>query len=283
MANRNTTDAASKANEQTISTTENKKRMPTRKDGRCFRNTSDGYKMAIAPRRGMKPMKNQTSEGNCNHRDNHSAETMCHTKHDKNARKILGLCAGYVWLESITTQCRLTPRLRDAGSKTQVWSRAVHPAFPPADGSPADWLLLRQTCIAFAVYSLARGLSSWEPQSMRSSRFLGCVRASQAMTTWGSLDSHGGVRIRSTRSSPVPTVLMARLNCTQRPKIWDEPALWSFVIFMRLANAKVSDGSQPPGASASPLGVPAGARSLDRLVRLPSSVPGEAPDAQVCQ
>ena len=56
----------------------------------------------------MKPMKNQTSEGNCNHRDNHSAETMCHTKHDKNARKILGLCAGYVWLESITTQCCLT-------------------------------------------------------------------------------------------------------------------------------------------------------------------------------
>jgi len=108
MANRNTADAASKANEQTISTTENKKRMPTRKDGRCFRNTSDGYKMAIAPRRGMKPMKNQTSEGNCNHRDNHSAETMCHTKHDKNARKILGLCAGYVWLESITTQCRPT-------------------------------------------------------------------------------------------------------------------------------------------------------------------------------
>jgi len=30
-------------------------------------------------------------------------------------------------------------------------------------------------------------------------------------------------------------------------------------------NAKVSDGSQPPGTVAPPLGVPAGARSLDRL------------------
>ncbi len=34
-------------------------------------------------------------------------------------------------------------------------------------------------------------------------------------------------------------------------------------------NAKVSDGSQPPSEPASPLGVPAGARSLDRLVGLP--------------
>jgi len=34
------------------------------------------------------------------------------------------------------------------------------------------------------------------------------------------------------------------------------------------ANAKVSDGSQPPGAPTSPLGVPAGFRSLDRLVRV---------------
>ena len=34
-------------------------------------------------------------------------------------------------------------------------------------------------------------------------------------------------------------------------------------------NAKVSDGGQPPTASASPPGVPAGYRSLDRLVRLP--------------
>jgi hypothetical protein len=31
-----------------------------------------------------------------------------------------------------------------------------------------------------------------------------------------------------------------------------------------LANAKVSDGSQLPRTAASPLGVPAGARSLDR-------------------
>jgi hypothetical protein len=38
------------------------------------------------------------------------------------------------------------------------------------------------------------------------------------------------------------------------------------------ANAKVSDGSQPPGASATPLGVPAGARSLDRLVRASSNL-----------
>ena len=42
-------------------------------------------------------------------------------------------------------------------------------------------------------------------------------------------------------------------------------------------NAKVSDGSQPPAASATPLGVPAGARSLDRLVRVSDSwVPGNA-------
>ena len=40
------------------------------------------------------------------------------------------------------------------------------------------------------------------------------------------------------------------------------------VVLVRESNAKVSDGSQPPGASASPLGVPAGARSLDRLVGL---------------
>ena len=38
---------------------------------------------------------------------------------------------------------------------------------------------------------------------------------------------------------------------------------------VRESNAKVSDGSQPPATSASPLGVPAGARSLDRLVGLP--------------
>ena len=37
------------------------------------------------------------------------------------------------------------------------------------------------------------------------------------------------------------------------------------------SNAKVSDGSQPPASSASPLGVPAGARSLDRLVRVSDS------------
>jgi hypothetical protein len=36
-----------------------------------------------------------------------------------------------------------------------------------------------------------------------------------------------------------------------------------------LPNAKVSDGSQPPRTAATPLGVPAGARSLDRLVGLP--------------
>jgi hypothetical protein len=36
-----------------------------------------------------------------------------------------------------------------------------------------------------------------------------------------------------------------------------------------MANAKVSDGSQPPAASATPLGVPADSRSLDRLVRFP--------------
>jgi hypothetical protein len=36
---------------------------------------------------------------------------------------------------------------------------------------------------------------------------------------------------------------------------------------------KVSDGSQPPAVPASPLGVRAGSRSLDRLVRLNSWVP----------
>ncbi len=36
------------------------------------------------------------------------------------------------------------------------------------------------------------------------------------------------------------------------------------------ANAKVSDGSQPPAAAASSLGVSAGYRSLDRLVRSPN-------------
>ena len=56
------------------------------------------------------------------------------------------------------------------------------------------------------------------------------------------------------------------------------------VIFrVALPNVKVSDGCQPPGAHASPLGLPAGARSLDRLVRLSASVPGEAPDAEDCQ
>ncbi len=42
------------------------------------------------------------------------------------------------------------------------------------------------------------------------------------------------------------------------------------------ANAKVSDGSQPPGAPASPLGVPAGARSLDRHGSIESEVLLEA-------
>ena len=36
------------------------------------------------------------------------------------------------------------------------------------------------------------------------------------------------------------------------------------VILVWESNAKVSDGSQPPKTAASPLGVPAGARSLDR-------------------
>ena len=50
------------------------------------------------------------------------------------------------------------------------------------------------------------------------------------------------------------------------------------VIVVGKSNAKVSDGSQPPGASASPLGGPAGARSLNRLVRLNSVVlPPDSP------
>jgi hypothetical protein len=47
------------------------------------------------------------------------------------------------------------------------------------------------------------------------------------------------------------------------------------VVLVRKSNAKVSDGSQPPGTAAPPLGVPAGCRSLDRLVRLESWVPQE--------
>jgi len=43
------------------------------------------------------------------------------------------------------------------------------------------------------------------------------------------------------------------------------------LVLVRESNAKVSDGSQPPSAPASPLGVPAGSRSLDRLVRVPES------------
>ena len=38
------------------------------------------------------------------------------------------------------------------------------------------------------------------------------------------------------------------------------------VVLVRESNAKVSDGGQPPRTAASPLGVPAGARSMDRLV-----------------
>jgi len=48
------------------------------------------------------------------------------------------------------------------------------------------------------------------------------------------------------------------------------------VIFrVALPNDKVSDGSQPPGTAAPPLGVPAGCRSLDSLVRPNSWVPQE--------
>ncbi len=36
------------------------------------------------------------------------------------------------------------------------------------------------------------------------------------------------------------------------------------MILVRGSNAKVSDGSQPPRTAESPLGVPAGCRSLDR-------------------
>jgi hypothetical protein len=59
--------------------------------------------------------------------------------------------------------------------------------------------------------------------------------------------------------------------------------LLSWIPVSGLSNAKVSDGSQPPATAASPLGVPAGSRSLHRLVRLSPSVSGEAPDAQDCQ
>ncbi len=49
---------------------------------------------------------------------------------------------------------------------------------------------------------------------------------------------------------------------------------------VRLPNAKVSDGSQPPGAPASPLGVPAGSRSLDRHGSIESEVLLEGPRTQ---
>ena len=48
-------------------------------------------------------------------------------------------------------------------------------------------------------------------------------------------------------------------------------------LVVRDANAKVSDGSQLPGASASPLGVPAGARSQDRLFESPQLYPKRLP------
>jgi hypothetical protein len=44
--------------------------------------------------------------------------------------------------------------------------------------------------------------------------------------------------------------------------------------------SKVSDGCQPPATPASPLGVLAGTRSLDRLVRLTSWVPQEGTNPQ---
>ena len=101
MANKNTANAANKANEQIINTTENKKSMPIRNGGRCFRNTSDGYKIAIAPKNGINPTKNPTSDGKCNHDDNQPIQTTCQTKQSKNAKNTLGLCAGNVRVESI--------------------------------------------------------------------------------------------------------------------------------------------------------------------------------------
>lgn len=48
-----------------------------------------------------------------------------------------------------------------------------------------------------------------------------------------------------------------------------EPSLSVYEVECRhAAYANVSDASQPPGSATSPLGVPAGHRSLDRLVRL---------------
>lgn len=121
MANNNTADAASKANAQIISTTENKKSIPMRKGGRYFRNASDGYRMAIAAKRGMKPMKNRISENECNHCDSQSTKIICHTKHSKNARNTLGRFGGNVSLESINARCRLMaqrPGTRDAMTAT---------------------------------------------------------------------------------------------------------------------------------------------------------------------
>jgi hypothetical protein len=45
----------------------------------------------------------------------------------------------------------------------------------------------------------------------------------------------------------------------------------SWIPVSGLSNVKVSNGSQPPAASASPLGVPGGCPSLDRLVGRPFS------------
>ena len=76
-------------------------------------------------------------------------------------------------------------------------------------------------------------------------------------------------------SSPALTALTARLNFTQRPKMWDEYALWSFVVIMLLANDQAQGpppnqtgdhAGQAANRQATPIEA-AGGGSLGRLVR----------------
>jgi len=63
-------------------------------------------------------------------------------------------------------------------------------------------------------------------------------------------------------------------------KVAEAIACWPLLSCSIGPTTKVSDGSQQPAASTSPLGVPAGARSLDRPGSIESEVLLEAPHTQ---
>jgi hypothetical protein len=77
---------------QNKTTTENKNRKPIRRDGWGFLNKSDGYKIAIADKIGIKrPNKRRISDGNGIQSNTPVVEITSHTKQAKNAKKTLGL------------------------------------------------------------------------------------------------------------------------------------------------------------------------------------------------